>query len=497
MNNYAAVLIRGQIRTWDLCKQSIFSAFNDTAKNVIYFFSTWDGQLETGYDIKKEELVKDFANKKIGSIDVLNINTARNISKLDLYEEYDLILYLKRYINAKKSEYELANNIVFDRVFEIRPDLYFPPNVKVSGENDIGSSISLDKDLSLGPCSISDSLEHTIPINGNLEYKSFMPDLIFDSNSLTNDVLNTEFDSYFTNNEKFFMSSPHGSLAHHIYENRINTYASPSVAFNTAFINRPFILDEKLNLKNASILRKNSIYYDSLNNTKYDLILPIGDGRAFKDVDGVPLIERVVNSINLKKNARYFFVCARKDLDADRIDFLKNLSDEVEIIIVAERTKSQIETVSEALPRCSFGRGLIVVNTDQLFTEPLLKFFLAIDSNVDAASLVFIGAEPIWSFSKVDKAGNINKVEEKKVISCNANAGCYFFKNKTVLDEAIKARTASGSQDLYFSTLLNEIISKGKNVKAFRIKEPIHLGSDKFIADYKIKNKRPYNDATN
>lgn len=116
-----AVLLAGELRTWDSVCPYIFSFFECRAKQVDYFFATWntDGINGVLRPVTPDEITSPFTKYKQNLIEY---RLEERIPRRPNTYYYQSWLALRA--NKLKREYEQDNNFVYDQVVETRPDLY-------------------------------------------------------------------------------------------------------------------------------------------------------------------------------------------------------------------------------------------------------------------------------------------------------------------------------------------------------------------------------------
>jgi len=99
-------------------------------------------------------------------------------------------------------------------------------------------------------------------------------------------------------------------------------------------------------------------------------------------------------------------------------------------------------------------------------------------SGPDGALLTFHSDHPGFSYVKTDKDGNVTGTVEKKVVSSEAVCGAYYFKNRTVFEDAAEAYlTKCEYQEFFMSGLYNEMAAKGQKVTTFCLDAHISFGT--------------------
>lgn len=185
------------------------------------------------------------------------------------------------------------------------------------------------------------------------------------------------------------------------------------------------------------------------------------------DVNGKPMIERVINCFN-NVDADYIFIVQQHHIDKYDIDKKLNLIKPNSIIIStgAGVTEGAACTVLLATEFINNDRPLIVVNSDNLIEWGVnLDEFLK--SNSDGLILTHYATEPIWSFVKVGHNGYVTEVAEKNPISSLATSGVYIWKQgKNFVNAAAQMikKNIRTNNEFYVAPVFNENILLRHNI---------------------------------
>ena len=228
-----AFVIRGQVREWENAKHSIFNFAKlfEAHYDVHYFFITWDQSYSTISNFKDRksfqfdhannsnpQKIKDSFGEKNVTIKIFNSEEIKaKLPKTGLVEEYDQIAYLRLLANLEKQNYEIENDMVFDLVVELRPDLFIVPYSTIT--QDLGNLVFEDFSYS----AFSPIFQRAYSKDKNKGIVSFsslwISDLIFISNSFTSDLINSEY--YFLKElpeEVQEVSFPHDLISTHLLQ---------------------------------------------------------------------------------------------------------------------------------------------------------------------------------------------------------------------------------------------------------------------------------------
>lgn len=195
-----------------------------------------------------------------------------------------------------------------------------------------------------------------------------------------------------------------------------------------------------------------------------------GEGRRFKQagflldkpfilINGRPMIELVVNNLNLKDEPHIFIVRKEQYEKYGLSDYLPSLVKKCHIVQVDKLTEGAACTVALAEKYVEDDR-VVVANSDQYINYKLSNFF-EFSNLCDGAILTFNANHPKWSYVKtvdytqlkqyknntsdyiIDKKDyskycKIIEVAEKKVISNKATVGIYTWRRPEFLFDSIR-----------------------------------------------------------
>lgn len=212
------------------------------------------------------------------------------------------------------------------------------------------------------------------------------------------------------------------------------------------------------------------------------------------DVQGVPMIQRVVENLNI--DGQYIFIVRQEHLDKyDVKSLLERVAPGCIIVPTDGVTEGATCSVLLAAPHIDNDTNLVIANSDQ-FLEWDSSAFLYESMNVDGCISTFEQTDPTdkkWSYASLDKVGFVERVAEKEVISTHANTGIYFWAkgsdfvkySKQMIDKNIRT-----NGEFYIAPVYNEAIADGKRIKIQNCKKMWGLGVPadllKFLKNYVI-----------
>jgi len=187
-----------------------------------------------------------------------------------------------------------------------------------------------------------------------------------------------------------------------------------------------------------------------------NVIIPMaGQGKRFKDagyelpkpfidVNGKPMIERVLDNLNIL-NAKYILLAQSEHIKSYQNYFDHLISKfNVSVLEVPKLTEGAAITTLASFSLINNEIPILIANSDQILDLDFNTFIEdAKNRNLDGSILVFEDTNPKWSFVKVDSSGYFIELKEKVVISNLATVGVYYFSSgniylKSVIDMIIQ-----------------------------------------------------------
>lgn len=210
------------------------------------------------------------------------------------------------------------------------------------------------------------------------------------------------------------------------------------------------------------------------------------------DVDGKPMIQVVVDNLNVEAN--FIFICQREHYDRFNLETVLNLiAPGCKIVLTDGMTEGAACTTLLAKEFIDNENPLLFANSDQFVewnSNEALYAFTA--GGVDGGILTFKADHPKWSYAKVDESGKVTEVAEKKVISDNATVGVYYWKHGADYvryAEQMIEKNIRVNNEFYVAPVFNEAIQDGKDIRILDIPRMWGIGTPEdlefFLANYK------------
>jgi NDP-sugar pyrophosphorylase family protein len=151
------------------------------------------------------------------------------------------------------------------------------------------------------------------------------------------------------------------------------------------------------------------------------------DPKPFIDVNGKPMIRKVVESLNLPQH-EHIFICKAEHIayyDMDKI-----FSDiDFDIVVIPYTLPGAALSVTMAHLSLKDDDDILIVNSDQLLHYNSESVEIVRQSGVAGCIWCFKGNGPNWSYASIDENGYVDEVAEKKQISEYATGGMYYWKS--------------------------------------------------------------------
>jgi len=280
--------------------------------------------------------------------------------------------------------------------------------------------------------------------------------------------------------------SPYGLLA-----------ASRSTA-NVYRVNSPKDL-ENMNFFNILDKINNKMNIPKWQNKKMNILIPMaGAGSRFEqagytfpkpliDVDGKPMIQVVVDNLNI--DANYIFVVQKAHREKYNLDTLLNLiTPGCKIIETEGLTEGAACTALLAKEYINNDEPLFFANSDQFVDWDSNEFMYKMqESNCDGGIVTFKSIHPKWSFAKINENGFVTEVAEKNPISDNATVGYYYWKHGSDFvkyAEQMIEKNIRVNNEFYVCPVFNQAIEDSKQVRIFEAKKMWGLGTPEDLKYY-------------
>ena len=205
------------------------------------------------------------------------------------------------------------------------------------------------------------------------------------------------------------------------------------------------------------------------------------------DVRGKPMIQLVVENLNIKAN--YVYVVQKEHREKYNLDTLLNLiTPNCKIVEVNELTEGAACTALLAKEHINKDTPLFFANSDQFVEWDSNEFLYKMnETNADGGIVSFRATHPKWSFAKVDEKGLVTEVAEKNPISDIATVGYYYWKKGSDFvkyAEDMIEKDIRVNNEFYVCPVFNQAIEDNKEIRTFDIPKMWGLGTPEDLKYY-------------
>lgn len=200
------------------------------------------------------------------------------------------------------------------------------------------------------------------------------------------------------------------------------------------------------------------------------------------DVKGKPMIQRVVESLNL--DAKYIFLAQKSHCEEYNLkSFLNCITNyNCEIVPVDGITEGAACTTLLAKKHINNSDPLLIVNSDQYvdWDSSEFMYYTICRPHLDASILTFRANETKWSYAQLNKDGFVERVAEKQVISDLATVGIYYWKQGSAYvscAEEMIQKNIRVNHEFYVCPVFNQAIERGMKITTFDVKSMWGMGT--------------------
>lgn len=193
------------------------------------------------------------------------------------------------------------------------------------------------------------------------------------------------------------------------------------------------------------------------------------DPKPLIKVHGMPMIEVVVRNLTPSVPHRFIFVCQREHSQRYALaPLLSRIAPGSTSVLIDGLTEGAACTVLLACELIDNGDALMIANSDQYIDFRIDDYLADMhDRQLDGLIMTMAGSDPKWSFARVDEAGLVREVAEKKPISEHATVGIYNFRRGSDFVAAARqmiAKDLRTNGEFYVAPAYNEMTSGGARV---------------------------------
>lgn len=211
------------------------------------------------------------------------------------------------------------------------------------------------------------------------------------------------------------------------------------------------------------------------------------------DVNGKPMIQRVVENLNIYAN--YIYIVQKSHREKYNLDtVLKILTPKCTIIEVEGITEGAACTALLSKEYINNENPLFFANSDQVIDWNSTEFLYKMnETDSDGGIVTFHSTHPKWSYAKVNEYGLVSEVAEKNPISNKATVGYYYWKHgsdfvkyaEQMIDKDIRV-----NNEFYVCPVFNEAVQDNKEIRTFHVDEMWGLGTPEDLNNYLINHTK-------
>ena len=193
------------------------------------------------------------------------------------------------------------------------------------------------------------------------------------------------------------------------------------------------------------------------------------------DVNGKPMIQRAVESLDLDGN--WYFII-RDDEHTDRIrDLIQTIKPGSKVVAIDYVTEGPASSVLLFERQINNNYPLIVANCDQIMEWTSARF-LDYVSYYDGAVVTYHAQTDKNSYARVNKEGLVQEIREKQVISNISLNGIHYWKQGSSFVTSARTMLAADDRapngEFYIGPTYNYMIKAGQTVGIYHIPNQFH-----------------------
>ena len=211
--------------------------------------------------------------------------------------------------------------------------------------------------------------------------------------------------------------------------------------------------------------------------------------KPFIDVNGKPMIQRVIENLNIEFDEHFEFILICLQEDYDKYDF--SIFDDIighktwKTICLPEVTEGAAQTLLVSKPYINNNTPMLSFNTDQMvdYDSDMWESFKKFDGGIPC----FWGDSEDWSYARCGQDGFVEEVAEKKVISNDATAGYYYWKKGSDFVKYAEQMIEDNSRtngEFYVAPVYNWAIKDGKKIAIYMVDKVYELGTPEYLEEY-------------
>lgn len=198
------------------------------------------------------------------------------------------------------------------------------------------------------------------------------------------------------------------------------------------------------------------------------------DPKPLIQIDGLPMIQVVVNNLRPNCDHRFIFICQEQHIESYNLrEKLSGYASNSIVIGIDGLTEGAACTVLKAKDLINNENPLMIANSDQYVDIDINDYLATMDEqDLDGLIMTMTANDPKWSYVGLSTENLVGKVVEKQVISSEATVGIYNFKKGSdfvdAAEDMIKKNMRSNNE-FYVAPAYNQIIEQGGKIGIYNI----------------------------
>ncbi|NMZ69249.1 hypothetical protein SAMN05216370_0477 [Pseudomonas peli] len=192
------------------------------------------------------------------------------------------------------------------------------------------------------------------------------------------------------------------------------------------------------------------------------------------EVDGAPLLERVIESTRQVQDSRYVYAFLEKDLEHFHLDQIAQLiTPDASIARIPACTQGSACTALLAASGLDGDAELLVISANELVDVNLAEVLVDFRArNLDGGTITFRSVHPRYSYVRLDDQGLVIEAAQQNPISQSATVGVFWFSRTHEFVDAVKGmirKSASSDGKFYVAPAYNEMVLRQKRIGVFQV----------------------------
>lgn len=200
------------------------------------------------------------------------------------------------------------------------------------------------------------------------------------------------------------------------------------------------------------------------------------------EIQGMPFFYWSVRSLQKFIPLRSLtFVVLREHVECFGIDAaIHRLFPGSAIRVLGQVLNGAVLTCLEGVKEWEDDAPVIFNDCDHLFRCRALEAFCRRGdfAQPDGALLTFPSHDPKFSFAELDAQGNVTRTVEKQAVSNQAICGAYYFRSRSVFEQAAaRYLTRCAYREYFVSGVYNEMAQCGQSIRVFPVDVHVPFGT--------------------